>query len=312
MYYLDEIEYKLLIHDLLPQTRQNPVDERLRGWNWYQPPLRPYSFELQLPIWEIAGSICPTHRDVWIRRRILRKKLFTTSRQAEGVVIHKAVSYVFKKAKKLIYTGDLSCIRDSILDDAEKMIEAEIEYIKNLSEDLETGSLKKFANNVVEWETQRIISRINDVKAKYPYIDEEGLVSLAVPLSLELPVDGRLLGLSSMLRVDASWLPGGIVFEVKTGYRDYSHKLQVAGYAIALESIYERPVDIGVVVYVGRTHDGIRVNREIFIVDDDLRSEFLERRDEIQMMLLKDKEPGIPEKCPRRCLFRRICLGEAR
>lgn len=312
MYYLDEIEYKLLIHDLLPQTRQNPVDDRLRGWNWFQPPLRPYSFELQLPIWEIAGSICPTHRDIWIRRKLLRKKMFTTARQAEGVVIHKVVSHVFKQAKKMIYTGDYAGLREALLSDSEKMIDNEIEYVRSMVENLDTEYLKDFAKNVAEWEILRIIGRINDVKAKYPYIDEEGLVNLAVPLSLELPVDGRLLGLSSMLRVDASWLPGGLVFEIKTGYREYGHKLQIAGYALALESVYERPIDIGVIVYVGRTHDGIRVKREIFIVDDDLRSEFLERRDEIQMMLLKDKEPQPPKKCPKRCLFRRICFGEER
>jgi len=310
MYYLDEIEYKLLIHDLLPQTRQNPIDDRLRGWNWFQSPVRPYSFELQLPIWEIASSICPTYRDVWIRRKVLRKKLFTTTRQAEGVIIHKTVSHVFKKAKKLIYSGDYSMLREALLSDVKNIIDNEINYVKNLVENLDIEKLREFAYSVAEWEVLRIESKINDVKAKYPYIDEERLVSLALPISLEMPVDGRLLGLSNMLRVDASWLPGGLIFEVKTGYREYWHKLQVAGYALALESIYERPADIGVIVYVNRTVDGIRVSREIFIISDDLRSRFLEKRDEIQMVLLRDSEPKIPDRCPRKCLFRKICLGE--
>ncbi len=310
MYYLDEIEYKLLIHDLLPQTRQNPVDERLRGWNWHQPPLRPYSFDLRLPIWEIAGSICPTHRDVWLRRKVLKKPLFTTFGQAEGVVIHRVVSHIFKTAKKMIYMGDHSSMRDALVDEARKAADEAINHIKEISDNIDANYLRSFAYLLAEWEAVRIEGRVNDVKAKYPYIDEEGIVNLALPISLELPIDGRLLGLSNMLRADASWLPGGLVFEVKTGYREHNHKLQVTGYALALESVYERPVDIGVLVYVGKTSGGIRVRREIFLVDDGLRSEFLEMRDEIQMMLLKNIEPEIPEKCPRKCLLRRICLGE--
>ncbi|ABN69428.1 CRISPR-associated protein, Csa1 family [Staphylothermus marinus F1] len=310
MYYLDEIEYKLLIHDLLPRTRENPIDDRLRGWNWHQPPVRPYSFELQLPIWEIAGSICPTYRDVWIRRKVLRKKLFTTSKQAEGVIIHKIVSHVFKEAKKLIYSGDYSDLKNALLPGVKELVDNEVKYISELVENIDANKIKEFALQVADWEMLRIEGRINTVKAKYPYIDEEGLVSLAVPVSLEMPVDGRLLGLSSMLRVDASWLPGGLIYEIKTGYREKWHKLQVAGYALALESIYERPVDIGVVVYVNRAVEGIRVNRDIFVVSDDLRSRFLEKRDEIQMLLLKGEEPRIPDKCPRKCLFRNICLGE--
>lgn len=310
MYYLDQIEYKLLIRDLLPRVRSNPIDDRLRGWNWYNPPIRPYTSEIQLPIWEIASSICPTYRDVWIRRKVLRRRIFTTTRQAEGVVIHKVVSYLFKRAKELIYSGDYSNLRDALREDVEKVIDKELEYIKPLAEKLDVEKVREFALRVAKWEIVRIESRINDVIVKYPYIDGEGLVNLALPFSLELPIDGRLIGLSSMLRVDASWLPGGIIYEVKTGYKEYWHKLQVAGYALALESVYERPVDIGVIAYASYSGHGIRVSREIFIVSDELRSKFLEKRDDIQMMLMNNKEPKIADKCPRRCVFRSICLGE--
>lgn len=310
MYYLDEIEYKLLIHDLLPRTRSNPVDDRLRGWNWFQSPVRPYSFEIRLPIWEIASSTCPTYRDIWIRRMVLKKKLFTSQRQVEGIIIHKIVSHMFKKAKKLVYSSDYGAIRDALLSGIDGFIEKEIRGLMNNVENLDTDKLKKFAKNIAEWEALRIESRINDVRVKYPYIDEEGLVSLTLPFSLEMPVDGKLIGLSSMLRVDASWLPGGIVFEIKTGYHEYWHKLQVTGYALALESVYERPIDIGVIVYVSQAGENIRVSRDIFIISDDLRSGFLEKRDEIQMLLTRKIEPEIPKKCPGKCLFRKYCLGE--
>ncbi|MGC8933480.1 MAG: CRISPR-associated protein Cas4, partial [Candidatus Methanodesulfokora sp.] len=81
----------------------------------------------------------------------------------------------------------------------------------------------------------------------------------------------------------------------------------VAGYALAFESFFEMPVDIGCVVYVSEVPEGLRVSRDFFLITDDLRSRFLEKRDELQMMLLKDKEPNRAERCPKNCLFSDIC-----
>jgi CRISPR-associated protein Csa1 len=47
MYYLDLIEIKRLTRDLLPRARDHQIDDRLRGWNWFDSPIRPYSSELQ-------------------------------------------------------------------------------------------------------------------------------------------------------------------------------------------------------------------------------------------------------------------------
>ncbi len=55
----------------------------------------------------------------------------------------------------------------------------------------------------------------------------------------------------------------------------------MAGYALAFESIFERPVDIGCTVYVSKAGDKIKIDRDFYIVDDYLRSSFLEKRDEL-------------------------------
>lgn len=310
MYYLDESEIRFLTHELLPRTRSSPVDERLRGWNWHRPPLKPYSYQLRLGVWEVAARICPSNRDVWLRRKVLRKPVITTPFIARGIIIHRVVSGLFKEAKKSIYIGAVKNLRERLLERARSIIEDEIANvgksadIKNMEKEI-----RDFAYRVAEYTAVSIEGKILETMAKYPFIDEEGLVNMALPFATELVIDGSFLGLSSSLRADASWMFGGLVYDVKTGYKMKWHKLQIAGYALAIESFYERPVDIGVIVYVNQGPSNIIVRKEFFQVSDDLRSRFLELRDELQMMLLKDEEPPLPSKCPRYCLLRKYCLG---
>ena len=307
MYYIDAVEVKKLSRDLLPASRERPVDERLRGWNWSQSPLRPYSSDLLLGVWEIASSICPTGRDVWIRQKVLRKSVPATPQIASGIVIHKVVSSLFLKAKKMVYMGKYE-LRDDLLMESDDIIEKELEnmrkYVKLPNED----ELRAFCRKVARWEATRIEGKLAEVRAKYPFLNEESIVQIAFPVATELAIDGSLLGLSQYLRVDAAWMFGGIIFDVKTGKAEEWHRLQVAGYSLAFESFFEMPIDIGCVVYVSAAPD-LRVSRDFFLITDDLRVKFLEKRDEIQMMLLRDEEPKRAEKCPKYCLFSEFCGG---
>ncbi len=305
MYYLDSLEIRKLTRDLLPKMREVPVDDRLRGWNWFQSPLRPYSNEVPLGIWEIASSICPTGRDVWIRHNVLRRSVPTTVWQARGIVIHKVISSIFLKAKRMVYLGNYE-LRDELLNLSNKIVDEEIsnmsKYVK-----LQEEGLRSFCLRIARWEATRIENRVWEVKVKYPFLNDESVVQLAFPVATEMAIDGSLLGLSSYLRADAAWIFGGIIFDVKTGRRESWHRLQVAGYALAFESFFERPIDVGCTVYVSEIPGGFRVERDFFTITDDLRSRFLERRDELQMMLLRGEEPGVGAKCPRSCLFRELC-----
>jgi len=306
MYYLDAVEIKRLTKDLLPRARENEVDERLRGWNWHDSPVRPYSYEILLPVWETACSICPTRRDVWIRRKILKKSVPTTLQQAKGFIIHRAISSMFLTAKKLVYLGEKE-IKKKLIEESRKNIEKEIENI-GLFKEKDLNEIKSFCNEIAEWQASRIEAKILEIKAKYPFVNEESLVQLAFPISTELVMDGSLLGLSKYLRADAAYVFGGIIFDVKIGRKEKWHRIQTAGYALVFESLFERPVDIGCTVYVSKMRDRIMIERDFYIIDDYLRSTFLEKRDELQMMLLKDKEPEIAKSCPKQCLFRDFCF----
>lgn len=306
MYYVDSVEVRRLSRDLLPASRERPVDERLRGWNWFQSPLRPYSSDVPLGVWEIASSICPTGRDVWIRHKVIGKSVPTTPQIARGIIVHKLVSSIFLKAKKMVYMGKYD-LRDEILAESERILERELENMRKYAKLPDEEGLREFCRRIAKWEATRIEGKIMEVRARYPFLNEESLVQIAFPVATELAIDGSLLGLSQYLRMDAAWMFGGIIFDVKTDRREEWHRLQIAGYALAFESFFEMPIDIGCVVYVSEVPDGLRVSRDFFLIADDLRSKFLERRDELQMMLLKDKEPGRAERCPRNCLFSEIC-----
>ncbi len=309
MYYLDMIEVKRLTRDLLPRARENQIDERLRGWNWFDSPVRPYSSELLLPVWDIACSICPTRRDAWIRHKILKRSVPTTPHQAKGFIVHKIVSSMFIKAKKLVYLGCYD-LRDELIREAEESLKKELNDMKKSVElgERDLKELTDFCSQIARWQATRIESKVLEIKVKYPFINEESLVQLSFPMATEVIVDGSLLGLSRYLRADAAWMLGGMVFDIKLGRKEEWHRLQVAGYALAFESVFERPVDIGCTVYVSKVGGGIRIERDFYIIDDYLRSTFLEKRDELQMILLREKEPDVADRCPSYCTFRSYCL----
>lgn len=128
-------------------------------------------------------------------------------------------------------------------------------------------------------------------------------------MATEVVVNGSLLGLSKYLRADTAWMLGGIIFDIKLGQKEEWHRIQVAGYALAFEGVFERPVDIGCTVYVSKVTNSIKIDRDFYMISDYLRSIFLEKRDELQMMLLKDVEPDVASKCPKFCVFRNVCFG---
>jgi len=311
LYYFDESEVRFLTQELLPRARSEPVDERLRGWNWNQSPLKPYSYEIQLSVWEIASRTCPTNRDVWIRRNVLKRSVPTTIYIVKGIIIHRMISNIFKYAKKLVYLGEIDDLRKKLIDKAMSIYDDEVSGFKqHINVDEVDKGFREFCKQVAIHTSISIENKLYEVRAKYPFLDEEGVVNLVFPFSVELIIDGSFLGLSRYLRADASWMFGGLVYDVKTGYKLEWHKIQIAGYALAIESFYERPVDVGALIYVNPSPYGLNIVKDLFLITDNLRSKFIEIRDELQMLLLKNKEPPLPENCPKSCIFRKYCLGE--
>jgi CRISPR-associated protein Csa1 len=146
-----------------------------------------------------------------------------------------------------------------------------------------------------EQELYRILVTIwcGEAASAEAYYGGEGLGWL--PWLSEYRIDGTPLGLSKSLRADAIG-EGGIVAEIKLGRPAHWHRLSIAGYALALESYLEAPIDYGVLIWVNGVPDGSpKISFEPVYVSPSLREEFLSVRDEAIEVLLSDEEP--PEMC---------------
>ena len=86
----------------------------------------------------------------------------------------------------------------------------------------------------------------------------------------------------------------------------------MTGYALVLESLYERPVDVGCVVYARFVQGRVVIERDFHPIGDELRQWFIEERDEKARLVAEEIDPGLPSVCPKSCPFLRTCYSSER
>jgi len=224
MYFLNEDERRLVLHRLLPQARESPVSEELRGWNWDKPPLSPV-YAARLGVSEIAGQYCSSGRDVYLRR-VQRVSRPPNTAMLAGAALHRAVSAIVVASKRAIYGSDVeSCLnalehlRSSPLDEetAEALLPDEAQALAE-----QIALLWRF-------EQRRVISRVEDVLSRQPRVGIDGLVAQAIPAVVEQRLDGTFLGLSQHLAADAFTFAEPMVLDVKFGKPQPFHRLTTSG-----------------------------------------------------------------------------------
>lgn len=137
-------------------------------------------------------------------------------------------------------------------------------------------------------------------------------MATSIPFLVEHRISGELLGLSGLLRVDCFDYLRNIVFDIKVSDETRSwYRLYPTGYAVVLESVYEIPVDAGCIVYVRFRENKLSIERDLFFISDDLRSWWIEERDEKLKMVAQRTDPGFPNVCPEGCIYREACGVEA-
>ncbi len=299
VYYLtqEEIEY---VREL---STQNLVEESLRGWNYKEEPVRPYSKKHLLSAWEFS-SPCPSYRDIYLRKKF-KIKHPVSKYQIFGFYLHKCVRKVFESARKMIYAGKKK-IKEKIIDITIKEISKNLNEEKSLNKE-DKEKLLEYCRILSEFESERVQVKFNEILAfsKFPSIDT--LAFRAIPFVVELSLTGKILGFSQEIKVDAFGL-SSLVFDLKFGKEMFRHKLQLTAYALTLEANYFIPINVGCIVYVRfRTKNKLEIEREIFSINDNLRAKLLEIRDNLQYSLEKGEPPNIPKKCYRNCLLFDIC-----
>jgi CRISPR-associated protein Csa1 len=311
MYFFSEEERKFLLKKLIPRAREKGIAEDLRGWNWHSTELSP-PHDIILPVWEVSDRYCDTGRDVYLRH-VQKISPPASEEMVSGRIYHQAMAELYPTAKRLIYTNGLGICTDlaGVLMERlpEAVVEAE-EQMASAGAKAEVGkevgiNLKKLWS----FEVSRIVSSIYEYLGKYRYLSEDSLINHALPFVVEHKLDGQYLGLSSNLSADAINMGGMLICDLKTGPKKDFHRLSATGYALVYESLYEVPINIGCTVYLSfpQNHPTPHIERDFFIISDEVRQWFIEERDSKQDLIFYERDPG---KChaPGSCRYREHCI----
>jgi CRISPR-associated protein Csa1 len=291
VFFLSAQEHKYLLNHLLKLAREVGVSQELRGWNWWKEPLKPYHPE-KISMFSVCGKFCPTARDVYLQY-VERKSPSMTRDLVLGASVHNLLEHVF--------TG--------------MRMGSQPEFEKWWAEELGHRGREEFAQELKPllqplWElvTSQAKSAILEVQSTQPYASQSQVLSIALPFLVEHKLDGRLLGLSGTLSVDCYDYLRHIIFDVKVGGapKDF-YRLYPTGYALVFESMYEVPVDIGCSIHIGFSDGKVRISRDLFFINDDLRSWWVEERDRKLEIVSTKKDPGKSTDCPSNCPFLEVC-----
>lgn len=302
MYFLNEYERKKLLKSSLPKSREQGVAEELRGWNWHQPPLESL-FETRLPLYQVAGKYCSTGRDVYLNR-VHGAKPTPNDPMKKGLLFHELIVKTLVHTKKLIYMHGVKQILVILEELSQILTEFKDRAIKL---NIEDENLDSYIEQIYHYEYYRISSRLQEVLALQPYINEDSLVSLAIPFVLEQRLDGSFLGLSPNLSTDAFVFSEPMIIDLKFGKREKFHHLTTTGYALVMESLYEYPINIGCIVYGEFKNGRLHVDKDIHIINDELRQWFVEERDEKSRMVYDEFDPGKSDNCYDSCPYLSQC-----
>ncbi len=308
VYYLTPNEWRLLNRRYLVWARRDPPSDEWRGWNWDRPPLEP-PYDVVLSLHEIASQHCPTGRDLYLRRvEGLRPK--PSERMLRGRVLHSVVEEVIVEAKRSLYSGKVGNGKElyaHLMETKPVTIERIRNSLHDVSEEMREQLVKK-SSTLWDFESLQLSSNLDRVLSERPSTGIDALVNTAIPFVVERVIDGSFLGLSESIRVDAL-AQTMVVLDLKTGKRREFQHLYTVGYALALEAELEGPVDVGVVVYLDMDRDFPLVWRELHVMDESLRREFIEERNRKMKIVQDEEDPGLADKCPIDCPFYTHCRG---
>ncbi len=296
MYFLSEVEHKLLIHKLLSTAREVQVSPQLRGWNWYQPPLKPYH-DTRLPMYSVVSKFCPTDRDIYLSH-VERSKAPVNFRMVLGKIVHGVVS-------------------DCLLDYLRQRDVRFDEWWNNVRWDeipYDPGTLRKPAEASWNYMERCLKARYSEFSAAQPYASEQDRLASTAPFLVEHKISGELLGLSGLLSLDCYDYLRGIMFDLTVDSRPKEwHRLAPVGYALVFESVHEVPIDVCGVVYVSFLEEKLSVRKDLFFANDELRSWWIQERDRKLEIVAEGRDPGKPSRseCEASCIQCSTCWGES-
>ncbi len=318
MYYIFGESADNFLGHYLSKAMDLEISAELRGWS-DSGEMKPPSDDINLPIYIVASRYCPTARDVYLQY-ILKKKIEVTYPLIVGRLYHSVMAEVVPLAKKYIYHNGIGSdfnLLNYMISSAEptinNIIEKNIQDVKRLVPDIDR--VKSYMLNLWNFQSIQIVASVDLVLSKFQYIDSDALVAKAIPLTVEQRIDGSRIGLSKNLSVDAMQIPQTVVMDVKTGKPHDFHALTVAGYALAYESEFKKPINLGCIVYPRfiKNKSVPYIEKKPFLLNDALRKKFIKERNEKTGIIIAESDPGVADEvidkgsCPLSCGFFNFC-----
>lgn len=292
VYYISEVEHKNLINNLLPKAREVSVSSELRGWSWHQEPLKPYYADVKLPMYMVSGTYCPTARDIYLKY-VENKEPELNHEVSLGIALHSATGFLYTNLRQN---------REPKFEEWWAKKNFEVTLKGNIA------GIKACATLLWEYVLANAKAKKLSAQVEQPYASPEGIINTAIPFLIEHKISGELLGLSDILSVDCYDYLHGVIFDLKSSaIIEDANRLYPTGYAFVFESVYEVPIDIGCVTYVHFKNDRMNLHRDFFVINDDLRSWWIEERDKKLQIVAEKREPKKAEKCPANCIYAAVC-----
>ncbi len=251
---------KRILHSIAEKYK---VQAELRGWNWDRPPVKPNHY-LGLGVSEVAYfSCCPEEA---IKMKLGKKEV--NDSMLFGLMVHKVFMSVVNEINAMVLKGLRPWLISTILMKRSNAV------VRSFTND---RSLQEKLSELYRALTILFVGDVaSEMMLNNPYTPKPIMIS-------EYVINGIPLGLSKRLRADA--VSEGMVLELKTGKIQKWHRIQLAGYAMALESQIEQPVDYGALLSINV--DKLKLEVSGVFIDEGLRSEFLEARNEMGEEILR-------------------------
>ena len=267
---------------------------------------------------------CPTHRDVFLQKR-LRKRGAANWGRVAGVVIEEFLCAVYEEHRQNSTHGAVGTSPADFArvarhayerfrgrERTKKMLE-HLRALRATEYDLSAEELSQILVNTAAADLFSLQGALN-----YDRMETEGPALRALS-ALET---GRTLEPAGYLRLSKATpdlvLPKfKAIGDVKSGAFKRDYLMTVVGYALAYESATKSDIDVGVLYLVETEDRGVGFSRaRFFWLMDSLRQEFIDRRNDVLAALEKKNEPEVltkvadREKYCARCSHRGTCFPE--
>lgn len=290
MHYIFQEGLENLVEPSTKAVERTPISDEWRGWNYHNENLRPPVDNVVLPIYAVAGNYCKSGRDIYLKF-VKKLKSQPNGAMIVGSMYHSILATLMEKSREYIYSRDLDekfDISKFLFFEGKKVIDEQIngnDATRGLKDGIiskkELDDARENLEKLWKYESLLVTASVNFHLAKHLHMNKDTLARHGIPVFTEQKLDGRKLSLSSNLSVDALHLPGKtVVIDIKTGMKNDFHRLTTTGYAMVIESVERKPVDVGCIIYPSFTKKRSVPTFEVDVhpITDKLRKEFIENR----------------------------------